>query len=57
MPFKVQAGLPQIAIHDGQTVSITDLDAQIQWPSERGLFFFDTRVLSSWKIYANGEPV
>lgn len=56
MPFKVEVGPPQIAIHHGQTVLITDLDAQIRWPGERGLFFFDTRVLSSWIIYANGEP-
>jgi glycogen debranching enzyme len=56
MPFKVQVGPPQIAIHHGQTVLITDLDAQIGWPSERGLFFLDTRVLSAWRIYANGEP-
>ena len=56
MPFKVEVGPPQIAIHHGQTVLVTDLDAQIRWPSERGLFFFDTRVLSSWRIYANGVP-
>jgi len=56
MPFKVQVGPPQVAIHQGQTVLVTDPDAQIPWPGERGLFFFDTRVLSSWKIYANGEP-
>src|SRR5208337_2678819 len=56
MPFKVEVGPPQIAIHQAQTVLVTDPDAQIRWPSERGLFFFDTRVLSSWMIYANGEP-
>jgi glycogen debranching enzyme len=56
MPFKVEVGPPQIAIHHGQTVLITEPDAQIRWPSERGLFFFDTRVLSSWAIYAYGEP-
>ena len=56
MPFKVEVGPPQIAIHQGQTVLVTEPDAQIHWPSERGLFFFDTRVLSSWMIYANGEP-
>jgi glycogen debranching enzyme len=56
MPFKVEVGPPQIAIHHGQTVLVTEPDAQIHWPSERGLFFFDTRVLSSWAIYANGEP-
>ena len=56
MPFKVEVGPPQIAIHHGQTVLVTEPDAQIHWPSDRGLFFFDTRVLSSWTIYANGEP-
>lgn len=56
MPFKVQVGPPQIAIHHGQTVLVTELDGQISWPSDRGLFFFDTRVLSSWAIYANGVP-
>jgi glycogen debranching enzyme len=56
MPFKVEVGPPQIAIHQGQTVLVTDPDGQIRWPGERGLYFFDTRVLSSWMIYANGEP-
>jgi glycogen debranching enzyme len=56
MSFKVQVGPPQISIHQGQTVLISDPDGQIQWPSERGLFFLDTRVVSSWTIYANGEP-
>jgi glycogen debranching enzyme len=56
MAFKVQVGPPQIAIHQGQTVLITEQDGQINWPSEKGLYFFDTRVVSSWAIYANGEP-
>ncbi|SFK89742.1 glycogen debranching N-terminal domain-containing protein [Methylocapsa palsarum] len=56
MPFKVQIGPPQISIHQGQTVLISDPDGQIHWPSERGLYFLDTRVISSWTVYANGEP-
>src|SRR5215475_2998604 len=56
MTVKVQVGPPQIAIHQGQTVLITEEDGQINWPSEKGLYFFDTRVVSSWAIYANGEP-
>jgi glycogen debranching enzyme len=55
MALKVEVGPPQIAIHQGQTVLVTELDAHIGWPSDRGLFFFDTRILSSWAIYANGE--
>jgi glycogen debranching enzyme len=56
MPFKVQVGPQQISLHQGQTVLITEPDGQINWPSEKGLYFFDTRVISSWVIYANGEP-
>src|SRR4029077_8325112 len=56
MAFKVQVGPPQISIHQGQTILISELDGQITWPSDKGLFFRDTRVISNWSIYANGEP-
>ena len=56
MPFKVQVGPHQIAIHHGQTVLVSEPDGQIGWPSEKGLYFYDTRLISSWAIYANGEP-
>ena len=47
MAFKVQVGPPQIAIHQGQTVLVSEQDGQINWPSEKGLYFFDTRVVSN----------
>jgi N-terminal domain of (some) glycogen debranching enzymes len=50
LPFMVQIGPPQISIHQGEP------DGQINWPSERGLYFLDTRVVSSWAVYGNGEP-
>jgi glycogen debranching enzyme len=56
MAFKVHVGPPQIAIHHGQTVLITEPDGQISWPSDKGLYFLDTRIISNWAIYANGEP-
>jgi glycogen debranching enzyme len=56
MAFKVQVGPPQIAIHHGQTVLVTDPDGTITWPSEKGLYFLDTRIISNWAIFANGEP-
>ena len=55
MAFKVQVGPPQIAIHQGQTVLVTDPDGSITWPSDKGLYFLDTRVISHLAIYANGE--
>jgi hypothetical protein len=39
MSFKVQVGPPQIAIHQGQTVLVTETDGQITWPSEKGAVF------------------
>jgi glycogen debranching enzyme len=56
MSFKVHVGPPQITIHQGQTVLVTEPDGQITWPSEKGLYLLDTRIISNWAIYANGEP-
>jgi hypothetical protein len=50
LAFKVQVGPGQIAIHQGQTVLTTDPDGQVIWPSTRGLYFRDTRVISAWAI-------
>ena len=55
MAFKVQVGPAQIAIHQGQTVLLTETDGRVNWPSKCGLYFRDTRVISAWAIYANGE--
>jgi glycogen debranching enzyme len=54
MSFKVQVGPPQIAIHQAMTVLVSEPDGQIKWPTDKGLYFFDTRVVSAWSVYANG---
>jgi glycogen debranching enzyme len=54
--FKVQVGPPHIAIHQGRTVLVTEPDGQITGANEKGLYYFDTRVISNWAIYANGAP-
>ena len=35
MSFKVQVGPPQISIHHGQMVLISEQDGEINWPSEK----------------------
>jgi hypothetical protein len=52
MAFKVQVDPAQIAIHQGQTVLLTEPGGEINWPSKGGLYFRDTRVISAWAIYA-----
>ncbi len=56
MAFKVQVGPAQIAIHQGQSVLVTMPSGEVKWPSNHGLYFRDTRVISAWAIYANGVP-
>jgi hypothetical protein len=46
MAFKVQVGPPQISIHQGQTILISELDGQIKRPSER-VCISVTRALSA----------
>jgi N-terminal domain of (some) glycogen debranching enzymes len=35
-------------------VLVCEESGEIIWPSEKGLYFLDTRVVSGWRIYANG---
>jgi glycogen debranching enzyme len=56
MSLEIKVGPPQLAIHQGHAVLLSELDGQINWPSDKGLYFYDTRVVSSWTVYANGEP-
>ncbi len=55
MAFKVQVGPTQIAIHQGRTVLVCEPDGTIPFPSEKGLYFNDTRIISNWSLYADGE--
>ena len=31
-------------------------DGQIPWPTDKGFYHSDTRVISAWRIFADGEP-
>lgn len=55
MDLEITVGPSHLALHQGNSVLITERDGQISWPSDKGLYFFDTRLISSWSIYANGE--
>lgn len=53
MSLEVKVGPPQLAIHQGHAVLLTEPDGQIFGRTNKGLYFYDTRVISSWTIYAN----
>ncbi len=56
MSRELTAGPLHRVINQAHTVLVTERDGQIPWPSNTGLYFYDTRVVSSWQTYANGEP-
>jgi glycogen debranching enzyme len=54
MTLEIKVGPPQLAIHHGNAVLVTAPDGSVPSPSAMGLYFFDTRMISNWTIYANG---
>ena len=55
MPLEIKVGPAQLAIHQGHTVLVTEPDGQVLWPTDKGLYFFDTRLVSAYALYANGQ--
>ncbi len=55
MPLEIKVGPPQLAIHQGFTVFIAEPDGSVAWPSDKGLYFRDTRLISAYALYANGQ--
>lgn len=55
MSLEIKVGPQQIAIHQGHGVLLTEPDGQISFPTDKGLYFRDTRLISSWKLYVDGE--
>ena len=56
MSYKISVGPAQLTINIGECVLITESDGQIRQPSERGLFYRDTRLMSHWTATVNGRP-
>jgi len=56
MALEITVGPSRLAISQGYGILITDQDGQISWPTDKGFYHSDTRVISSWQIFANGEP-
>ena len=56
MPIEIKVGEPHLTIHHGHGVLISEPDGSMIQPSQKGLFFRDTRLISRWRVTAQGEP-
>jgi glycogen debranching enzyme len=53
--LKIKVGPPVLTINKSRSMLVTAWDGHIPWPSKFGFFVWDTRIVSAWSIYANGE--
>lgn len=56
MSIELSVGPPTLTINHGSTFMVTDLRGEIAADSEHGLFSDDTRFLSYYALFANGQP-
>jgi len=56
MPVEISVGPPILTINQGSTFMVTDLNGEIAAESEMGVFAADTRFVSYYAIFANGQP-
>jgi glycogen debranching enzyme len=56
MSVELTVGSPVLTINHGSTFMVTDLRGEIAAESEHGVFSDDTRFVSYYALFANGEP-
>jgi glycogen debranching enzyme len=54
MALEVTVGPPRLSINEGYGILVTELDGTISWPSDKGFYHADTRMISAWEVYADG---
>ena len=55
MALEIAVGPQKLLINQGFGFLITDQDGQVNWPTDKGFYHRDTRLVSAWRIYADGE--
>ena len=56
MTLEIKVGPPQLSVHQGYTVMVSEPDGQIRVEGDKGLYFLDTRLISAWAMFADGVP-
>jgi glycogen debranching enzyme len=54
MTPEIKVGPPQLIVHQGYTFMVSEPDGQILPGGPKGLYFLDTRLISSWAMFADG---
>jgi glycogen debranching enzyme len=54
--MEIKIGEPHRTIHYDYSVLITEPDGTFAPPTEKGLYFRDTRLISAWRVTVGGQP-
>jgi glycogen debranching enzyme len=54
MPLEIAVGPQKLVINQGDGFLVTEQGGEIAWPTDQGFYHADTRLLSAWRIYADG---
>jgi glycogen debranching enzyme len=55
MALEIAVGPQKLVLNQGAGFAVTEQDGQINWPTDKGVYYSDTRMISSWRVYADGE--
>ena len=53
--YEITVGPALLTINTGECVFVTETNGQVRQPSDCGLFFRDTRLISGWAVEVNGR--
>jgi glycogen debranching enzyme len=56
MPIELKVSPPGITISQGRTFMVTDPRGEIHQQSEEGVYAIDTRFISGYQLFINGQP-
>ena len=54
MALEIAVGAQKLVINQGVGFLVTEQDGEIGWPTDKGLYYADTRLISTWMIFADG---
>ncbi len=50
MALEIAVGPRKLVLNQGSSFAVTDQDGQINWPTDKGVYYPDTRMILSWRI-------
>jgi len=54
MALEITVGAQKLVINQGVGFLVTEQDGEIGWPTDKGFYNADTRLVSTWMIFADG---